>query len=270
MGLIVTDHVDALVAEAELFLAALRRADPAAPVPNCPEWTVRELAHHTGRVHRWAASYPRDGRLAALSGPEEELVWGVMPDDADLVDWFAEGSAALVETLLTVPGDVACWSFLPAPSPLAFWARRQAHETTVHRVDIEGALGYRTPVSTAFAVDGVDELLLGFFSRKRTRLRSANPLTLTVVATDDPARWQAHIGPDGARAQRCDAAVSAPAVVGDPVDADAVIAGPAASLYLGLWNRSGLGELDRDGDVVFTGDPAVLELWRRHARVTWS
>ena len=34
--------------------------------------------------------------------------------------------------LLDVPGRAL---------PLAFWARRQAHETAVHRVDAESALG---------------------------------------------------------------------------------------------------------------------------------
>ena len=32
-----------------------------------------------------------------------------------------------------------CFAFLPAPSPLAFWARRQAHETGIHRADVESA-----------------------------------------------------------------------------------------------------------------------------------
>lgn len=34
-------------------------------------------------------------------------------------------------------GYVDCWTFLDAPSPLAFWARRQAHETAIHRADAQ-------------------------------------------------------------------------------------------------------------------------------------
>ena len=31
-------------------------ADLDAMVPTCPEWTLRELAHHVGRIHHWAAA----------------------------------------------------------------------------------------------------------------------------------------------------------------------------------------------------------------------
>ena len=30
-------------------------ADLASPVPSCPDWTLRQLATHVGRVQRWAA-----------------------------------------------------------------------------------------------------------------------------------------------------------------------------------------------------------------------
>ena len=47
-----------------------------------------------------------------------------LPDDGELVDWYVAGHSALVEALATAPTDLQCWSFLAAPSPLAFWARR--------------------------------------------------------------------------------------------------------------------------------------------------
>ena len=42
--------------------------------------------------------------------------------------------------------------------------------------------------------------------------------------------------------------------------------GPAAEVYLLLWNRRGPGDLP---GVQLTGDPEVLEYWRRGVRVTW-
>jgi uncharacterized protein (TIGR03083 family) len=80
-------------------------------------------------------------------------------DDGALVDWFREGHAGLVRRLEAAPPDLACWSFLPAPTPLAFWARRQAHETAIHRADAQGSGGAVTPFQPAFAADGLDELL---------------------------------------------------------------------------------------------------------------
>ena len=62
------------------------------------------------------------------------------------------------------PPDLDCWAFLPAPSPLAFWSRRQAHETAIHRADVESALRVRPVYPKEFAADGIDELLLGAFA----------------------------------------------------------------------------------------------------------
>ena len=60
------------------------------------------------------------------------------------------------------------------PSPLAFWARRQAHETAVHRYDAQSAAPGGPPAPAgafdpAFAADGVDELIMGFAARRRYR-----------------------------------------------------------------------------------------------------
>ena len=89
-------------------------------------------------------------------------------------------------------------SGLATPSPLAFWARRQAHETAIHRVDAELAHGAVTPFDADFAADGVDELIMGFFGRG-TADPVAGPRTLQVVAADAGQQWQATLTPDGAR-----------------------------------------------------------------------
>lgn len=98
-----------------------------------------------------------------------------------------------------------CWTFLPTapPSPVAFWARRQAHETTVHRMDAEAALGVLfSAVEPEFAEDGVDELLTGFHARPRSRVRTAEPKVVRVRAADTGGVWTVHLsaaaGPYGA------------------------------------------------------------------------
>ena len=42
------------------------------------------------------------------------------------------------------------------------------------------------------------------------------------------------------------------------------MSGQAGDLYLGLWNRGGLGALDVSGDV------SKFELWRAGATVRWG
>ncbi len=179
-----------------------------------------------------------------------------MPDDSTLVGWLRSGHASVVETLDKAPADVACWTFLPAPTPLAFWARRQAHETAIHRADVQSAIGDITEPSADFAADGIDEILLGFFSRPRNRLRSDAVRTLAVTATDVGDGWIVYIGPDGARAERRDETIGA--------RGECEIRGPASTLYLALWNRRSLHDLD------VAGNATLLDLWRDKATVRWS
>ena len=120
---------------------AVARADPGAAVPTCPGWAVRDLVRHMGGVHRWATGLRRRRAHRRRAARVWTRSSGAGPDDAELADWLRQGCAALVAALGAAPADLECWSFLPAPSPLAMWARRQAHETAIHRVDAELAAG---------------------------------------------------------------------------------------------------------------------------------
>ncbi len=196
----VATHIEALRADGDRMAAASRAADPGAPVPTCPEWAVRDLVRHMGGVHRWATAYVAEARPEYSPIDLEELVGG-WPTDADLADWFVAGHTALVGALTEAPADLECWSFLPAPSPLAMWARRQAHETAIHRVDAELSAGMDPhPFVPSFAADGVDELLTCFVPRRSTGLRAERPATLAVSCADDDAAWVLTIGPDGVTA----------------------------------------------------------------------
>jgi uncharacterized protein (TIGR03083 family) len=251
MGLAFDEYLAAIRREGELFAAAVAAGDLDATVPTCPEWTLRELAHHLGRTHIWAAVHIEQARDTPLSKEEQHAVWGPLPGDAEVVAWYRATRDRLVAALAAAPSDLACWTFLPnSPPPRAFWARRQAHELTIHRVDAQGLAGPAAPVPTEFALDGIDELLLGFYSRPRSRLRSDPPCTLSVRV--DEASWLVHIGVEGARAERSDA------------PGDCTVRGGAGEVYYALWNRRPLHELH------VNGDPAVLDLWTGKAQVRWA
>ena len=193
----VTTHIEALRHEGELLAVATAATDPDAGVPTCPEWTVRDLVRHTGGVHRWATGYVAGGRTEAGDVVFEDVA-GPTPEDAALAEWLREGCVVLANALAAAQDDLRCWSFLPAPSPRAMWARRQAHETAIHRVDAE--LAARTalgPFGAAFAADGVDELLTCFVPRRSSRLASDTPACLSVRCSDTDAAWVLHIGPEG-------------------------------------------------------------------------
>lgn len=186
-------------------------------------------------------------------GPPEEEVLKSGPGDAELLGWFRDGHAALVETLRSADPGLSCWAFLDAPSPLAFWARRQAHETAIHRVDAELAAGVLTPVAADFAADGIDELIMGFAPREMAEPSPADGGTLQVRTTDSDDKWLIALGPKVVAARAS-------------ARADCVVAGRAANLYLLLWNRLAAA----DAAVSITGDTGVLRTWQSSMRVRWE
>ncbi len=234
-------------------LAEVAAAQPLdAEVPTCPGWRLRDLLRHLGYVHRWATRYVVDALTTMVEAPgEAEILRETVADDG-LLPWFREGHRALVGALRAAPADLDCWTFLAAPSPLHFWARRQAHETAIHRVDAELAAGTATPVPAAFAADGIDELVMGFAGRSG-RLRAKPGRTLAVHATDTAQDWLVRVGSEGRLT-----------VSQGPAAADCVIAGTSADLYLTLWNRRGPDGLEVGGDA------GLLAAWRQGMRVRWS
>jgi uncharacterized protein (TIGR03083 family) len=248
----VNQHIDSLQHDGDLLAETLTTVAPGAPVPTCPEWQVRDLVHHLGGIHRWAATVVGEAQTEPVDRPLVELVGG-WPDDANLVDWFRSGHRALVQTLHDADPDVACWSFLPAPSPLAFWARRQTHETAIHRVDTQSAAGEITPLAPTQAEDGVDEFLTGFAARRR-RWPWDEPQRLLLRAVDTDREWRVQIGPE--RVAVADRA--------DEWTIDCAVEATASDLMLLLWNRVLPEEL------AVRGDSDLLASWRELVLVRWS
>lgn len=240
-----SDLVAELERQGQALGSAAAHAGVDADVPTCPTWTVADLVAHIGKVHRWATSHIREpvktGQHSLAKAPKQGLL-----------DWYAEGHVALVDALRQAPADVKSWTFLPAPSPVEFWARRQAHETAIHRADADSARGARPDYDPGFAADGVAELIDGFFTRNGGSLRSEEARTLLVRLDDDDRVWHITIGPEGREISHDRAGV-----------AEAEIRAPSSHMYLFLWNR-----LPRDA-VQVSGDESVLDLWQEKAQIRW-
>jgi uncharacterized protein (TIGR03083 family) len=224
------------------------RAGLAAPVPTCPGWTVRELVAHQGMVHRWAAANLRG------ESSDPDLLERAGLADPDPLEWLADGAIDLVTSWTQAPKDVRTVVFLKdAPGPKEFWARRQCHETTIHAVDALAASLGRAPradevwVDADLAADGIDELLCGFLTRSKSRLRTESPGLLVVAPDDRDEWWEVRLSRDPAVSCRRTGAA--------PADADWTLTGPAVELYLRLWNRG--------------ADAVTIAGWRERARITW-
>ncbi len=253
----VAGHIAALRREGELLAAAAERAGMGAAVPCCPGWAVRDLLKHTGYVHRWATGIVAQALARPPGGASEEEILGQGPGDAELPGWFREGHAALVRALSDAPPGLDCWAFLAAPSPLAFWARRQAHETAIHRVDAEQAAGRSSAAvfEPAFAADGVDELIMGFLARNIRRASWPGlDASLAIHAADGAAG-----GADWLVTGR----PGEPGVSRGAGPAGCDVTGQARDLYLTLWNRR------RPDGLRVAGDPGLLAAFAGTLQITW-
>jgi uncharacterized protein (TIGR03083 family) len=254
----IAEHVNALRREGEWLADAAERAGLDAPVPPCAPWQVKDLLRHTGYVHRWAARHINECPDQIIDGPPEEEILSGGADDARLLAWFRDGHAALARTLATADPAVACPTFMPAPSPLAFWARRQAHETAIHRADADSAAGTIPEYEADFAADGIDELIMGFGRRRKYQPGSnAEGTRLRVLATDTGDAWLVE-ALEGRVLPRRD--------LGGQEEAGCAVSGPASGLYLYLWNRA---DAARAG-VTVAGDPRLLSAWQSSVRVRWG
>jgi uncharacterized protein (TIGR03083 family) len=225
-------------------------ADLTRPVPTCPDWTLRQLATHLGRAHRWAAEIVSTRSAEFI--PFRAVPDGRLPDDpAKQVDWLLEGAIRLTGAVRAADGDLV-WAF-GRPRPASFWARRMAHETAVHRADAEIAAG-RVPVIDAdMAVDGIDEWL-GFEELlgggQDSRLDAlADGQLLHLHATDQ--------GLGGSGEWLIRRAGDRITVSHGHGKGDAAVRGPASALMLVLVRRLPL----EDAPVQVIGDRAVLEQW---------
>ncbi len=217
-------------------LAASAEAGPFdALVPSCSGWDVEVLLRHIGDVHRWAATIVRERAPTRL---RRDVVGPL--GRHELLPWYREGCDALIAALEAASPDDSFWFWGPAPNALAFWARRQANETAVHRCDAEAARGAIAPLSTADALDAIDEWFgLAF---RRASAPEGGGRILRLVTTDSNSRWNVTLG------ERIE-------VTSDRGGGHCELRGTASDLYLWSMNRRGT-----EG-ITVSGDESLLRVW---------
>ncbi|QNE17738.1 maleylpyruvate isomerase family mycothiol-dependent enzyme [Kribbella qitaiheensis] len=237
-------YLSCLRADSERF-AEVARLGLAADVPACPGWTVEDVVRHLATVYLHKVEILR---LGALPDP-----WPPEFGDRDLLDLYDEARASVVTALEQAGTDLTTWTFSPYDSTSAFWYRRMALETAVHRVDIEQAHGVPTPIDSELAVDGIDEILtlmLGgpWWAEGDTKY----PVDATIRITTEGRSWTIRLD-----------ATSATVTPGSDGDVDAEVFGDPNEIYLWLWGRGKLNLTQAAGD-----DQAVEAFRSRMAETT--
>ena len=173
------DWLSLLRMHTERFADVVRDADLEAPVPTCPDWSVRDLVVHLGGVHQWATHAVVEGNPHLR--PEPPIDQG----RAELAAWYRRHASHLVDVLTPTASDAPAWTLDECDLTARFWRRRQVHETVMHAWDVDNALGRPEPMDPALAWDAVLEVRDVIFPRQ-VRLGRVQPMShaLQMIATD--------------------------------------------------------------------------------------
>jgi uncharacterized protein (TIGR03083 family) len=252
---------------AEISASAARLADiasthdPDLPVPTCPDWTLRELATHVGRVHRWAAEIVTT--RAAERIPFDAAPDGKYPaDQAERAAWLNAGAGRVIAAI-TAAGDEPVWAF-GRLAPASFWARRQSHESMVHRADAELAVGADVVLDADLAADGIDEWIASVTDpryRQRGDGSGALPvgaaLAVRATAPGPAGEWLIRSTGTGLRVEHGADGHNGAGGHDGAGAADVNVSGPADRLLLVLVRRRPAD----DPAITVTGDGALFSGW---------
>lgn len=230
-----------LRADGPAFRAAVAEAPLDTPVPPCPGWTVGHLVRHLGTVYNWVLSHATRG----VTTPPESFRQFYPPEGTDLLAWWDDRFAALVETLDGLDPELPAWNWAPQAKKAAFWHRRMAHETAVHRWDAQFSLVSAEPIEAKLAVDGVAEVLDSWLPAGRGKGPRDVPGMVGLCASDVAHDWYVRLrGQGGIALLDTDTLLDS-----DDHHERAVARGTASDLMLALWGRVGFDVLDVSGDV---------------------
>jgi len=231
-------------------------AAPTSPVPGCPGWDLAKLVKHTGIVHRWAAAAVATRATVPIG--MNTLDVGLPSDPAHYPQWLAAGGESLVAVLREAGPATEVWSWSSEPGAgSAWWARRMLHETTVHRVDAQTALGIEPSVDANVAADGIDEFLTTAPHGSRPSKRLAElpaGQSIHLHATDEglgeAGEWLISLGDGGPGAGY--------AWSHGHAKGSLAVRGPVALLLLLAYGRIRAG----DERLTFFGDQALIARWQ--------
>ncbi len=209
------EYLEWIARDSETFASVLTADALDARVPGCPDWSLRELAWHLGRVQRFWADVVRRGVDVQPEFGEETPGPSAA---AELTAWMRASTQELLGALGDAGPERPAWSWWRDRHTSGAIGRHQVQEAAVHRWDAQSAAGTPEPLAPEVADDGVAEFV---FVMQAWR----DPVPLAFVATDT-----------GRRVAVSDQGVTT------------TVSAPASDLVLFLHRRIGIDAVTVDGD----------------------
>lgn len=225
--------LDVLEVEGERLATSTIGSDLEAEVPHLPGMRLGEIVRHVGSVYRMVVSWLHDGTRPTR--------WQRAPaQDQTVVDYLRAGLLEVVHELAKHDPLEGCTTWWPKHQNYGFWYRRLAHETTVHRFDVQmgGAKAMVGGIPPEIALDGVDEILTLWFTHRLGVLGVSDLRPGRVAVRTGNRRWITQVTATGTSAWRAE----------DDEDADATVSSDPAGMYLWLWGRRPGAHVHESGD----------------------
>lgn len=235
--------LEALRVEGPLLASSALGTDPHLPVRHAEGMTLGDTVRHVGSVYRMV--------LAWLQTGTQPTRWqrGPIPGQT-LVEYLRSAhQEILAELAAHDPADGAP-TWWPLDATYGFWYRRLAHETIVHRHDVQTAAAAMTVggrIDEEIAYDGIDEILSLWFTHRLGVLGVTNSWTGRIGVIAGRREWVAQITAAGTSAWRAE---------GDE-RVEATVTSDPAGMYLWLWGRRPIGTVTSDGE-----QAGIQQLWR--------
>lgn len=233
------DHIRADAAR----LSEVARLDLETQVPCCVGWTVRDLVQHVGTVYTHKALIVEEGWTDLQDRP-------ISAPDESVVEWLDGCAAHLLEVLADHDPSEPVWTWVEGDQTVGFWYRRMAHESLIHRIDAEQALGLESDINEDLAADGIDEILNVMISGAPAW--ASCEFGRRVARLEVPGRsWTVRLGSfTGTSPATGIHYVDEPTleVIGPHAEFQAVISGSAGLVDRWMWGRVTSGELTIQGD----------------------
>ena len=245
--------IDSMTEQTRLLASWVGDADPALPVPSCPDWTLADLVEHVGATQQWVAALT-EGRI---TDPQAAfaVTWEKAPAGrSNWADWLQRSADRSAAAFAAASSGTELFDPSGSNDGLAFWKRRLFGEISVHRIDAALTLGRPYELSAQLAGVAVDDWLdtissagwaanvPGFADAMR-----GDGQTIAWVAVDIDRVWMLRRGDQPLALSRSE---------GAPVgDADVAVRGSAVDLLHVVSRRRTLAE---DTTCQVTGDRAEL------------